>query len=80
MAEKRDPSIAALEAVYAALKDIDPAERKKVLSSAFALLGVESVPALSQVPQQGVRIGPPEAANFVERAGGEQHWRNSGRL
>jgi hypothetical protein len=42
MAEKsRDPVIVAIEAVYAALKDMDADSRKKVLSSAFTLLGVE---------------------------------------
>lgn len=47
MAEKgRDPHIAALEAVYAALKDLDPPVRKKVLSSVFALLDIEGAPAL----------------------------------
>lgn len=47
MAEKgRDPHITALEAVYAALKDLDATGRKKVLSSVFALLELEGVPAL----------------------------------
>jgi len=42
MAEKgRDPSIIALEAIYAALKDLDSTGRRKVLSSAFALLGLD---------------------------------------
>jgi hypothetical protein len=42
MADKgRDRDIVALEAVYAALKDLDEAARKKVLSSVFALLGLE---------------------------------------
>ena len=50
MAEKaRDKTIAALEAVYAALKDLDQADRKKVLSSAFALLGVENSGFISPV-------------------------------
>ena len=45
MAEKnRDPHIVALEAVHAALKDLDAAGRKKVLSSVFALLEVEGLP------------------------------------
>ena len=44
MAEKnRDPHIVALEAVHAALKDLDAAGRKKVLSSVFALLEVEGL-------------------------------------
>jgi hypothetical protein len=47
MAEKRrDPHIAALEAVYAALKDLDPPGRKKVLSSVFALLDLDATPPL----------------------------------
>jgi hypothetical protein len=44
MAEKRDPTIVAIEDIYAALKDLDSVTRKRVLSSAFALLG-ESTPA-----------------------------------
>jgi hypothetical protein len=51
MAEKnRDPNIVAIEAVYAALKDLDAAVRNRVLSSALALLGVEarSVPGVQQ--------------------------------
>jgi hypothetical protein len=44
MAEKgRDPHIVALEAVYAALKNLDANDRKRVLSSAFALLEVGGV-------------------------------------
>lgn len=55
MADKgRDSSIIALEAVYAALKDMDAAGRRKVLSSAFALLGVDSTtlpsPTLQSAP------------------------------
>lgn len=47
MAEKgRDPHIAALEAVYAALKDLDPSGRKKVLSSVVALLDLDAAPPL----------------------------------
>lgn len=43
MPEKgRDPTIVAIEAVYAALKDLDAAVRNRVLSSALALLGVEA--------------------------------------
>lgn len=45
MTEKnRDPHIVALEAVHAALKDLDAAGRKKVLSSVFSLLEVEGLP------------------------------------
>jgi hypothetical protein len=52
MADKnRDPHIAALEAVYAALKDLDAAGRKRVLSSAFALLEIEGLPASTQTHQ-----------------------------
>lgn len=44
MAEKkRDPHIAALEAVYGALKALDDAGRKRVLSSVFALLELEGL-------------------------------------
>lgn len=60
MADKtRDPTIAALEAVYAALKDMDAAGRRKVLSSAFALLGVEGPPILSPSPQQSLNLQLP---------------------
>jgi hypothetical protein len=49
MAEKgRDPHIAALEAVYAALKDLDPLGRRKVLSSVFALLDLEGTPTFDR--------------------------------
>lgn len=42
MAEKdRDPSFIALEAVYQALKNLGVADRKRVLSSALALLDLE---------------------------------------
>jgi hypothetical protein len=41
MADKRDPSIVALESVHAALKDLDGPSRKKVLSSVFALLDID---------------------------------------
>jgi hypothetical protein len=50
MAEKRDPTIIALEAIYAALKDMDIGGQKKVLSSAFALLGVEGVSTSNFAP------------------------------
>jgi len=43
-AKGRDPHIVALEAVYAALRDLDPPERKKVLSSVFALLDIDTPP------------------------------------
>lgn len=53
MAEKgRDPHIAALEAVYAALKDLDPPGRRKVLSSVFALLELEGVPSFDRPSRQ----------------------------
>jgi hypothetical protein len=53
MPEKnRDPHIVALESVYSALKDLDLPGRKKVLSSVFALLGVEEL-AQAVVPQSG---------------------------
>ncbi len=49
----RDPTIVAIEAVYAALKDLDSTTRKRVLSSALALLGVEGPGVLNppQTPQ-----------------------------
>jgi hypothetical protein len=51
MADKnRDPAIVALEAVYAALKDLDAAARKKVLSSVFALLDIEQPRAAPAAP------------------------------
>src|SRR5580700_3781978 len=52
MAEKgRDANIIALEAVHAALKDLDAASRKKVLSSVFALLELDAPPLLGPSPQ-----------------------------
>lgn len=41
MADKSDPQIAALDAVYRALKPLDSEDRKRVLASVFALLGIE---------------------------------------
>jgi hypothetical protein len=38
----------AIEAVYAALKKLEPADRKKILSSAFALLGEDSNGVITQ--------------------------------
>jgi hypothetical protein len=43
----RDAIIIAIESVYGALKDLDPAARQRVLSSAFTLLGVEPPKAQS---------------------------------
>ena len=52
MVEKsRDPSIVALEAVYAALKDLDAVERKKVISSVSTLLNIEGLPVQTQLIQ-----------------------------
>ena len=68
MAEKnRDPHIVALEAVHAALKDLDAPGRKKVLSSVFALLDVEALPQqqLRQSGQSSVfdeRVSPSTAS------------------
>ena len=52
MPERRDPTVAAVEAVYSALKDMDAADRKKVLSSALALLGLDgpATPSSSSPP------------------------------
>jgi len=53
MAEKgRDPHIAALEAVYAALRNLDPLGRKRVLSSVFALLDLEGEPSFERPTRQ----------------------------
>jgi len=41
--EKKDATISALEAVHAALKPLDPAERQRVLASVHALLEVAGV-------------------------------------
>lgn len=61
MAEKnRDPHIVALEAVYAALKELDAAGRKKVLASVFALLEVEGLPQ-------------PQLRNSGQSSGSEKH-------
>jgi hypothetical protein len=52
MAERRDASIVALEAIYAALKNLEAVDRKKVLSSALALLGETAPTAEGQRPIQ----------------------------
>jgi hypothetical protein len=71
MAEKRDPSIVAIEAVYAALKDLNAVERKRVLSSAFALLGVEGAPVVSSplgpvTAATGQSVSPSRPIGLVE--------------
>ena len=46
MAERtRDPHISAIEAIYGALKALDPASRRKVLASVSALIDVGGIPA-----------------------------------
>src|SRR5689334_20992378 len=61
MAEKRDPHVTSLEAVYAALKDLDPDTRRKVLSSVFALLNIEHTPSVPPFSQPPFRIVDPGA-------------------
>jgi hypothetical protein len=49
MAERgRDPHISAIEAIYGALKALDPATRRKVLASVSALIDVGEIPAGEQ--------------------------------
>jgi hypothetical protein len=83
MAEKgKDPNIVALEAVYAALKDLDPAGRKKVISSAFALLGLEE-PAPLASPHLEERHSPPTASrpiSLVELIGDKKPGTNAQRI
>jgi hypothetical protein len=56
MAEKkRDPHIVALEVVHAALKDLDPADRTRVLSSVLTLLEIEGLPVVGQGVQLSVQ-------------------------
>jgi hypothetical protein len=48
MAEpKRDSTVSALEAIHAALKPLDSEERRRVLSSVYALLGMSDPPQVS---------------------------------
>ncbi len=66
MAEKSDPHIVALEAVYAALKDFDAPGRKR-FSLVFALLDIEAIPQqqLRQSGQSSVfdeRVSPSTAS------------------
>ena len=58
---KKDSNFIALEAIYAALKDLDNDARKKVLSSALALLGAEGVPSVSGPPPR--QSGPQPTAS-----------------
>jgi hypothetical protein len=51
--KKRDPHIIALEAVHAALKDLDAADRTRVLSSVLALLEIEGLPMVRQAVHPG---------------------------
>lgn len=63
MADKnRDPHIAALEAVYAALKVLDAGARRKVLSSVFALLDIEGAPPVQELLRQQVPEARPAAS------------------
>ena len=54
MAEKtRDPQISAIEAIYSALKALDPASRRKVLASVSALINVGEIPVTEPRRQLG---------------------------
>jgi hypothetical protein len=72
MVEKnRDPTIVALEAVYAALKDLDASQRQKVLSSVATLLDLGRVgsPGSTTSTQETARSpssGPARPAGLVE--------------
>ena len=48
MADKKDPTISALEAVHNALKPLDSTERQRVLASVCALLDIADIPATAQ--------------------------------
>ena len=79
MAEKkRDPSLVALESVYAALKDLDGPSRKKVLSSVFALLEIDgTVPWTAVTRHVGTRPSstglprPPSLVELLNEKGGD---------
>ncbi|MBI1210424.1 MAG: hypothetical protein GC190_03095 [Alphaproteobacteria bacterium] len=58
--KNRDPQIAALEAIHAALKDLDADSQKKVLSSVFALLDIHAPAGSSTTPNQS--MATPQAA------------------
>lgn len=65
MAERtRDPHIAAIEAIYGALKALDPASRRKVLSSVSALIDVGDIaiePQRQTVSQERQQADRPPA-------------------
>lgn len=86
MAEKRDPHIVALESVYAALKDLDVTTRKKVLSSAFALLGIEESPnrpaatLARREPESGLAMTAARPTSIIELLQAKQPGSNAQRI
>src|SRR5437870_5712931 len=56
MAQKQDPEVTAVQVVYTALKDLDPERRRRVLSSALALLGIEE--SAPTVPTRRTALTP----------------------
>src|SRR3972149_6603262 len=76
---KKDPEISALEAVHAALKDLDPESRRKVLASVYALLDIsgpkpsdqpaareERQPAAARVSEPPLRSTTARPKSLVE--------------
>ncbi len=61
MATKKDPTIAAVETVHAALKALEPAERQRVLASVSALLEITGT-LPSAASQPSTRTQPPTGA------------------
>ncbi len=51
--KSKDPQIAAIEAIYTALKVLEPAGRRRVLASVAALLDVEGGTALGTIQSDG---------------------------
>lgn len=68
MAPAKDPTIAAVETVHAALKDLDPINRQRVLASVYALLDIAGSAALTSAPGQSssrLQLAPTSSAKPV---------------
>lgn len=69
MADKaKDPKLQAIESIYEALKKLDDKDRRSVLASALALLGMEAGSQASQAPTQiisSTRQFPPSSSRPI---------------
>ncbi len=55
---EKDPVLAAVQAVHAALADLNPEQRSKVISSVAAILDITGLPSISKAPVEDTSGGP----------------------